>query len=276
MGRHMTADPPSVLNPIRLQELLAGDALWRQIRVVEQTGSTNADLAADARVGRARDGSVLMTGYQARGRGRMDRVWTAPPQTSLALSMLVVPPPGLSSERWTWLPLLCGMAAAEAIRRAAELPAMLKWPNDVMIGDRKLCGILAERVETPTGPGCVIGIGTNTDLTEEQLPVPWATSLLLAGAKTRDKTVIAVTLLRAFGLLYANWRDDFDASALARSYVARCATIGRRVRVVLTVSGSDDADVEGTAEAIDEHGRLVVRTADGLQTFGAGDIIHLR
>jgi BirA family biotin operon repressor/biotin-[acetyl-CoA-carboxylase] ligase len=268
---------PIALDPVRLHELMAGDSLWRQVEVVGETGSTNADLAAAARTGRATDGSVLMTGYQSSGRGRMDRVWTAPPESGLALSMLVVPPPGLSAARWTWLPLLCGMAAAEAIRRAAELPAMLKWPNDVMIGDRKLCGILAERVQTPTGPGCVIGIGTNTDLTEEQLPVPWATSLLLAGARTRDKTVIAVTLLRTFGLLYTNWRDDFDASALARSYVARCATIGRQVRVVLSAPGTTgEGDVEGSAEAIDEHGRLVVRTRDGVQTFGAGDIVHLR
>jgi BirA family biotin operon repressor/biotin-[acetyl-CoA-carboxylase] ligase len=141
-----------------------------------------------------------------------------------------------------------------------------------MVGDRKLCGILAEQVSSPSGPGCVIGIGINTDLTEDQLPVPWATSLLLAGAATRNKTTIAATVLRAFGLLYDNWEHDFDAEALGRAYIARCATIGRQVRVVL--SGEDS--VTGLAEAIDDDGRLVVRTAHGRQVFGAGDIIHLR
>ncbi|SDT06143.1 biotin--[acetyl-CoA-carboxylase] ligase [Microlunatus soli] len=261
------------LDEERLQTLLIGpQSPWQRVVVAEQAGSTNADLADWARTGKASDGTALLTGYQSRGRGRLDRSWSAPPETSLAISLLVVPGTEVPAERWTWLPLIAGMATSEAIRRATDVPTLLKWPNDVMVADRKLCGILAERVETPDGPGCVIGIGVNTDLTEEQLPVPWATSLLLAGARTRDKNTVAATILRAFGLLYRNWLDDFDGSALARSYVARCATIGREVRVVL----SDSEDARGRAEAIDDHGRLVVRTADGLQTFGAGDVVHLR
>ncbi|HEY9289722.1 MAG TPA: biotin--[acetyl-CoA-carboxylase] ligase [Microlunatus sp.] len=255
----------------RLRELLIlPGGLWRRIEVVDETGSTNADLADWARSGAAGDGTALLTGYQSRGRGRLDRTWVAPRGSSLATSMLVLP--GVDdAHRWTWLPLICGMATAEALRRATGVAASLKWPNDVMVGDRKLCGILAERVETPDGPGCVIGVGINTDLTEEQLPVPWATSLALLGASTRNKTTIATTLLRAFELLYRQWQGDFDAAALATSYVARCTTIGRQVKVVL-----GDRDVVGRAEAIDDDGRLVVLTATGRQTFGAGDIVHLR
>ncbi|QDP95711.1 biotin--[acetyl-CoA-carboxylase] ligase [Microlunatus elymi] len=265
------------LDAERLRELLimpdasaAADGLWRRIEVVEETGSTNADLADWARNGAAGDGTALLTGFQSRGRGRLDRTWTAPPGASLAMSMLVLPGDS-SAHRWTWLPLICGMATAEGLRRATGVAPMLKWPNDVMVGDRKLCGILAERVETPNGPGCVIGVGINTDLTEEQLPVPWATSLALLGASTRNKTTLAVTVLRAFELLYRQWQNDFDAAALATSYVGRCATIGRQVRVVLP-----EGDVTGRAEAIDDHGRLVVQTDRGRQTFGAGDVVHLR
>lgn len=272
----------AALDAARLQDLLVDDSsLWRQIDVVAETGSTNADLAERARSGRAGHGSALLTGYQSTGRGRLGRTWSAPPQTSLALSMLVLPQQdgvAVPAQRWTWLPLITGMAVSESVRRATGIPALLKWPNDVMVGDRKLCGILAERVETPSGPGCVIGIGLNTDLTEEQLPVPWATSLLLAGATTRDKNTVAATILRAFGLLYQHWLDDFDASAFARSYVARCATVGREVKVVLPdrggAGGSDE--VRGRAEAIDDDGRLVVRTETGTRTFGAGDVVHLR
>jgi BirA family biotin operon repressor/biotin-[acetyl-CoA-carboxylase] ligase len=257
----------------RLRELVVGDGgrLWKQIDAVPRTGSTNADLARAATAGTAGHGSVLLTTYQSSGRGRLDRTWSAPPGASLAMSLLLVPG-DVEWQRWTWLPLICGMAVSEGIRRATGVATTLKWPNDVMVGDRKLCGILAEQVSSPSGPGCVIGIGINTDLTEDQLPVPWATSLLLAGAATRNKTTIAATVLRAFGLLYDNWEHDFDAEALGRAYIARCATIGRQVRVVL--SGEDS--VTGLAEAIDDDGRLVVRTAHGRQVFGAGDIIHLR
>jgi BirA family biotin operon repressor/biotin-[acetyl-CoA-carboxylase] ligase len=257
----------------RLRELVVEDGrrLWQQIEVVSQTGSTNADLARAAAAGSAGHGSVLLTTYQSSGRGRLDRTWSAPPGASLAMSLLLVPG-DVAWQRWTWLPLICGMAVSEGIRRATGVATTLKWPNDVMVGDRKLSGILAEQVSTPWGPGCVIGIGINTDLTEDQLPVPWATSLLLAGASTRNKTTVAATVLRAFGLLYENWQQDFDAEALSRAYITRCATIGRQVRVVL--SGEDS--VTGRAEAIDNDGRLGVRTANGRQVFGAGDVIHLR
>jgi BirA family biotin operon repressor/biotin-[acetyl-CoA-carboxylase] ligase len=266
------ADPADGLDAARLRQLLIDqDGFWRQVEVVPETGSTNADLADAARSGRAGHGSVLVTDYQSRGRGRLDRTWSAPPGTSLAMSMLVVPGE-VPAARWTWLPLICGMATSEGIRRATGVPTVLKWPNDVMVGDRKLCGILAERVNTPDGAGCVIGVGVNTDLTEDQLPVPWATSLRLAGASTRNKTTVAATIARAFALLYANWRDDFDGSALAGAYLTRCATIGRQVRVVLP----DQESVVGRAEAIDDDGRLVVRTDTGRQVFGAGDIVHLR
>lgn len=260
------------LDAERLSELLLGpESLWSAIRVVDRTGSTNADLARWAAEGTAGNGTVLLTTYQSTGRGRLDRSWSAPPGASLALSMLLVPG-DVPWRHWTWLPLICGMAVSEGIRRATGVQTVLKWPNDVMVGDRKLCGILSEQVSTPAGPGCVIGVGINTDLTEDRLPVPWATSLLLAGASTRNKTTVAATVLRAFALLYENWLSDFDPDALARSYVARCATIGREVRVVLSAEES----VTGRAEAIDDDGRLVVRTAAGRRVFGAGDVVHLR
>lgn len=263
------------LDADRLRTLLLGPgALWTGLDVVERTGSTNADLAVAARAG-APEGTVLLTEDQSAGRGRLSRSWTAPPGSSIALSVLVRPVP---TSRWTWLPLLAGLAVTESLRRATGVQAMLKWPNDVLVGDRKICGILAERVEGPRSvqgaghPACVIGIGINVDLTEEQLPVPWATSLALVGATTRNKTSIATTVLRALELLYRQWQESVDDVALAQAYVSRCATIGRQVRVVL----GQDRTVTGRAEAVDADGRLVVATDSGRQTFSAGDVIHLR
>ncbi len=253
-------------------ELVRPGSLWQRIEVVDQTGSTNVDLASSARAGEAVSGSVLVTGYQSSGRGRQGRQWTAPPGTSVAISLLVAPH-DVAPERWSWLSLLAGLAVVEGLRRIAEVEAELKWPNDVVVDDRKLCGILAERVATPHGSACVVGIGINVGLAADQLPVPTATSLaLLVGHAAPSSSRVVAAVLGAFELIFAEWERHDDDSAFAAAYVARSATIGRRVRVELT--GGRTA--EGLAEAVDSAGRLVVRTPLGREVFSAGDVTHLR
>lgn len=262
---------PDPIDAGRLHRLLVQPGeLWQRIRVVDETESTNSDLVAAARAGEV-SGSVLLTEFQSAGKGRLNRIWTAPPGSGIAMSILVHPF-DVALARWTWMPLISGLAVAEALRRAAEVPADLKWPNDVMINGRKVCGILAERVETPHGPACVIGIGVNVGLTQEQLPVPTATSLKIEEAATLNRDTIVATILRAFALIYGQWQSSDDDAALAASYLSRCSTIGRQVRVVL----GEDRTVEGVAEAIDASGQLIVRTESGSRSFGAGDVIHLR
>jgi BirA family biotin operon repressor/biotin-[acetyl-CoA-carboxylase] ligase len=236
---------------------------WRTVTVIQRTGSTNADLAAAARE-RADSGTVLVAGHQVSGRGRLDRTWTAPPGASLAISVLLRPPAGIPAARWTWLPLLAGLAVSDAIAESTGVDAELKWPNDVLIGGRKVCGILAERV----GDAVVIGMGINTRLTADELPVPTATSLALAGADVADHDVVAA-LLSALGGWYRRWTDGED---LAPALTARCGTIGREVRVELPSADP----VGGLAVGIDADGRLLVRTGDAVRPFSAGDVVHLR
>jgi len=263
-----------------LAELVDAESLWTAIDVVDETGSTNADLAAAARAG-APAGSVLLADHQSAGRGRLGRTWTAPPGTSIAMSVLVRP--DVPADRWTWLPLLAGLAVSDGIRQEADLPADLKWPNDVLVLGRKVSGVLAERVETPDGPAVVIGMGINVHLTPEQLPVPTATSLgivlteLGLGAFPLHRTSIVSTTLRSLERILARWEEvaavpGLSGDGLALAYRERCATIGREVRVDL----SDGTSVVGVARDVDAAGRLVVETADGSRTFGAGDVVHLR
>lgn len=263
------------LNPDAIRaEVITPGSLWRRVDVVAETGSTNTDLAARTRAGEP-SGTVLIAEHQTAARGRLGRTWTAPAGTSIGLSMLVRPEE-VSAERWTWLPLVAGIAVSESLQRAAKIPAELKWPNDVLVRDRKICGILAERIDSADATlpaGCVIGIGINIGLSADELPVPTATSLRLqpdAAPVSRDRMII--TVLNAFALLYRQWQGATDDTALAAAYLARCGTIGRRVRVML----AGEPDVVGDAEAIDTAGRLVVGTAAGRVTFGAGDIVHLR
>jgi BirA family biotin operon repressor/biotin-[acetyl-CoA-carboxylase] ligase len=257
------------------QELVRPGGLWQKVDLVAETGSTNAELAARARDGGA-PGTVLITDYQSAGRGRQGRTWTAPPRSGIAMSILLRPD-GIDPRRWTWLSLLAGLAVADGVRRVANLPAVLKWPNDVLVAGRKLCGILSERVDTSRGPACVVGIGINVSLDDHQLPVPSATSLAIAAREHSgvlpSRTAVIATVLAAFELLYGRWESQAgDDASLAASYVERCDTIGRQVRVEL----SGQRSVEGIADRIDADGRLVIRTTSGSAVYGAGDVVHLQ
>lgn len=145
--------------------LVTAGGLWRDVTVVPQTGSTNADLLAEARAGAA-EGLVLVAEEQTAGRGRLGRSWSAPPGAGLIFSVLLRPA-GVPPTRLGWLPLLTGVAVASAVRDQTGLPASLKWPNDVLVGERKLAGILAEA----HGDAVVVGVGLNITLTQAELPV---------------------------------------------------------------------------------------------------------
>lgn len=184
----------------------------------------------------------------------------------MALSVLLRPP-AAAPRRWLWLPPVAGLAVADGLRAAAGVDARLKWPNDVLIDGRKVCGILAERVEG-TPPAAVIGMGINTLLAENELPVPTATSLALAGATATTAEVVR-DVLGALAGWYRRWADGDD---LREAYTAHCDTVGRRVRVVV----SETEAVEGEAAGVDVDGQLLVRAGGVLRSFAAGDVWHLR
>ena len=146
----------------------------------------------------------------------------------------------------------------------------------MLIGEGKVAGILAERIDSPRGPAVVIGFGVNVHLTAADLPVPSATSLALEASdgaiRGPSRTEVVRSCLTALGELYLTWQEGESDQELATSYRARCATIGRRVRVEL-VRGPP---MEGIATGVDAGGRLVVRTDSRVQIVGAGDVIHLR
>ena len=152
-------------------------SLWREVRVVAETGSSNADVLAAAREG-AREGMVLVAESQTAGRGRMGRRWTSPPRAGLTFSVLLRPY-GVPAALLGWLPLLAGCAVAAAVPAVTAVHPRLKWPNDVLVGDAKLAGILAER----SGSAVVVGIGINVFQRRDELPPGVAaTSLLLEAA----------------------------------------------------------------------------------------------
>ncbi|GHG95099.1 biotin--[acetyl-CoA-carboxylase] ligase [Streptomyces lanatus] len=267
--------PP--LNAAALRRgLVREGGLWREVEVVQRTGSTNTDLVDLATTGKAAEGTVLVAEEQTAGRGRLDRDWTAPARSGLFFSVLLNPAE-VPVPRWGWLPLLTGVAVATGLSRAAGVDTALKWPNDVLVTiggeERKTGGILAERAGEA---GVVIGVGINVSLRTDELPVPQAASLALAGAVSTDRDPLLRGMLRSLEEWYGRWRaaaGDPLVSGLQETYAAGCATLGKRVRAELP----GDRALTGEAVAIDGDGRLVLATEEGVQEpVGAGDIVHLR
>jgi BirA family transcriptional regulator, biotin operon repressor / biotin---[acetyl-CoA-carboxylase] ligase len=258
-----TGLPPAELR----RAVLVDGGLWTALDVVEETGSTNVDVIEAARAGAA-EGLVLVAEHQRAGRGRAGRHWSSPPRAGLSVSVLLRP--RVPAARWGWLPLLAGVALAESVDRVAGVAAALKWPNDLLVGDRKCAGILAEAV----AGAVVVGIGLNVTLRTEELPAPEATSLALAGARTTDRAVLLVALLHRMRDWYERWQaagGDADASGLRPAYLRSCRTVGSPVRVRLP----DGSDLAGTAETVDPEGRLVVRTPERSHLLAAGDVTHV-
>lgn len=234
------------------------------------TGSTNADLALLARQG-GPAGLALIAEHQDAGRGRFERTWVSLPGVSVATSVLLRPSrPALD---WGWLSLLVGLAVADGIRALGGGERVtLKWPNDVLIDQRKVCGILSERIVTDWGDAAVCGWGINVSMSAGELPVPHATSLLLAGLPT-DKSALLAAILARLADLERRWDAGAD---LRDEYAAGCSTVGRQVRVHLDLQSPHGESVVGRAVGVGSNGELLVDLGDQVTAFAAGDVVHLR
>ena len=222
-------------------------ATW-QITIVDETGSTNADLLAAAASGAA-DRSVLMARHQTSGKGRLDRRWEAPPGTNLLVSLLFRDVPEHPHE----LTQRVALAASQACSDVAGVSPALKWPNDLLLDGRKLAGVLAQAGGAGT-EYVVVGIGLN---------IGWAPE----GAARLGDGYEPADVLDAMLVAYDQLPRD-----ITDMYRASLATIGQSVRVEL--SGSE---IVGRALEILPDGRLVVLDECGItHRFDTGDVVHLR
>jgi BirA family biotin operon repressor/biotin-[acetyl-CoA-carboxylase] ligase len=253
-------------------------AISPRVQVAETTDSTNADvvrLAGDDPAGWPHLSLILTTDQRA-GRGRLERSWTAPPGTALAVSTLVEVG-GIPVSARGWIPLIAGAAMTRAV--AAQLgrsphSARLKWPNDVLVDGMKICGILAEVV--PQHPdSVVVGTGVNTRMPRVDLPVATATSFEALGLESDDDRLLAdyLTALDEQLTALAAAHGDAAAAGILAEIEALCATVGAAVSVSLP----DGTVLEGRAQRIDTDGRLVVVDAfDAEIAVSAGDVVHVR
>lgn len=209
---------------------------FSDVRRLDEVDSTNRIVADLARSGAA-DGVVVVAAHQSAGRGRRGRTWVSQPGSALLVSVLVRPAPALVT-------FAAGLAAADACLAAAGVAVSLKWPNDLLLAGAKVGGILSELV----GDAAVVGLGIN---------VSWAPPEAACLGPGVDRDALLDAYLSALE----------DAGDVLTRYRPRCSTLGRRVRVELP-----GETIEGTAEAVDDDGRLIV---DG-RPIAAGDVVHLR
>ncbi|MBB6403515.1 biotin--[acetyl-CoA-carboxylase] ligase [Arthrobacter sp. AZCC_0090] len=277
-------DRDALLHP----EFLAAAGI-SQLKIVETTGSTNADLlrAVTTEPKEWTDLAVLTAEHQTAARGRLDRHWEAPARSAISVSIVLRPvnSQGLpvATQSYSWLSLLGALALRETLLETAGLPAEIKWPNDVLVRGKKIAGILAQMGPMGDGtvPAVILGTGLNVTLRGDELPVPTATSLLLEGATTTDRTVILQNYLSRFAALYRSFCNaDGDptaglagGSSLHKRVEAVMVTLGREVKAHLP----GDLELVGHASRLDEYGSLLVVDHGGREhVVTAGDVVHLR
>ncbi len=264
--------PTDLLDAAELSTRLAG--LASRVEVVEAVGSTSSALIDAARTDPDAwpDRSILVADHQQAGRGRAGRTWTTPPGVALTVSVLLRPQ--VPRDRWGWVPMIGGLAVARALRDLGA-PAVLKWPNDVLLPVaeelpdwgpyRKVAGVLADLTAAPD-PCVVLGIGINVHQSAADLPVPSATSLAEAGVRT-SRTEVLVGLLARLVALDVAWREA-GGTGPAQEWTELAITPGQRV----SVQQPGRADLTGTALGLADDGGLRVADGSTVVTVHAGDV----
>lgn len=232
---------------------------WR-VSVVDLTASTQSDLAELVNSSVAKSGEIIVAEFQSAGRGRLDRTFEAPPQSALLFSIYLEPKRVRTD--WSFLSFLAAIALHEVISENTLGTVSLKWPNDILINEKKVAGLLAQQI----GDGVIVGIGFNVAMSEAELPVSTATSLALSGSDNLDRNVLLIDFLNRFENIFNQWESGVN---FVERYLKMSATIGRKVRV--EIIGRDP--IEGEAVAISTQGALIM--SDGFEV-NVGDVVHLR
>jgi BirA family transcriptional regulator, biotin operon repressor / biotin---[acetyl-CoA-carboxylase] ligase len=273
---------PAPLKVHTIQNYLGTRSLGRRIDLHERLESTNREAVALGQAG-VEHGTLVLADAQTAGRGRMARSWFSPSGVNLYGSLVIritIEAPRLSA--WlSWLPLMAALGAAEAIDIVSAVPIAVKWPNDLLINERKVGGILCESgVSAGAGPFQVIGIGINVNGLPEEFPDELrhiATTLRHETGAFIDRNRLAAQLL----IELESCLEEFltrGSEFIALAYRRRCTTIGKTVKAVL----ADGKEYIGVADAIEQDGSLMLiqpsvgTSPPTVRQLRAADIVHLR
>ena len=232
---------------LKVAEINSKVAQYWSVSVTEETSSTQIDLANNFKAG-----NVIVAEYQSSGRGRLDRKFEVPPRKGLTFSFAIN-----AKKDFGWIPLITGLAVSRAINAYLGKDLVkIKWPNDLLVNNKKLAGILSEKV----GDGAVVGVGINIYQNQDELPIENAISLSMVSEINR--TDLLIQILNELGRVFA------DIENQKHIYRENCATIGQKVKVTLP-SGEI---IEDIAIGISNDGALLLNSRE----ISVGDIVHLR
>ena len=248
---------------LRESELQAELLPYWRVSVVDVTGSTQIDLAESIRAHTAIDGDVLIANYQSAGKGRLDREFTAAPSTALLFSFYKkVSRP---REEWNFLALLAALSIREALQNLDnQLDVTVKWPNDLLINEKKVAGLLSQAAEE----GVIIGIGLNVAMKSDELPAEGATSLFIEDFIELDRNLIAKEILVVFQEKYSLWNLQ-GSTPFISEYEKACSSLHRQVHITLP----NRVSIDTIATGVTLLGELILQ--DGALVNSA-DILHLR
>ena len=265
-GYRVLSCPDSVA-AVEVSSLMETDVIGRDVRYMETIDSTNLyarRLGEDGAV----EGVLVVADEQTAGKGRSGRHWTTPPGSAIAMSVLLRP--RIAPERISMVTLVMGLAVAKAVRELYGLDALIKWPNDVVVNGKKICGILTEMsAELMAVNYIVIGVGINSNMKEfpEEIRTT-ATSIALELGRDVSRARLIAEVMKHFETLYRSFLETSDLSGIISDYNAILVNIGRRVRVL-----EPGNEYSAKALGIDRNGRLLVRTDEGtVRDVYAGEV----
>jgi BirA family biotin operon repressor/biotin-[acetyl-CoA-carboxylase] ligase len=266
--------PPLTRNTIH--STLSTTWLGRRIELFDSLPSTNREAAQLAQAD-VEHGTVVAADSQTAGRGRLSRTWFSPPGVNLYCSIILrtARPPERFTEWLSWLPLISALAAAEAIEQVSSIHVSVKWPNDLLISERKVGGILCESgTGIRSDPFQIIGIGINVNVDHDD----WPTELRDSATSIWQERKIVVDRNRLLAQLLLELEQCLDelvvhgTNRLALAYHQRCSTIG--ITVQATLANGDV--VVGLAEGIGQDGSLRIRPQAAQPGSGTPEMVHLR
>jgi BirA family transcriptional regulator, biotin operon repressor / biotin---[acetyl-CoA-carboxylase] ligase len=232
--------------------------------------STNTEVARLA-AEEAEEGVAVVADEQTAGRGRLQRAWSSPKGAGLYFSTLLRPK--IALDRWPLITFVAALATGDALLEASHVETDIKWPNDLLANERKICGILAEAIETPTGRAVVLGIGIN--LTDQAFPsdlIDVATSVANESGRPADREAILSALLRALARWYSLLQEPDGAEKIVATWSSRSSfATGKLVQVT-----NGDEVLRGHTRGIENDGALRLETAQGIQLIRAGDVTSVR
>jgi BirA family biotin operon repressor/biotin-[acetyl-CoA-carboxylase] ligase len=241
-----------------------------QVLRYESLPSTNSEIARFALQG-ADEGLAVIADEQTAGRGRLQRAWSSPKGAGLYFSILLRP--SITTDRWPLITFVAALATGDALLEAAKVQTDIKWPNDLLANERKICGILAEAIETPAGRAVVVGIGIN--LTQDAFPrelVDVATSVAKESGRRPEREALLTALLNALRRWYSLLHEADGAEKVVAAWSSRSSyAFGKVVQVT-----NGDEVVQGITRGVANDGALRLETAQGIQLIRAGDVTSVR